>query len=68
VPGINSKEIVLFVIVVKPYFVEGMWPGFRSKITGNLDETGVEAEVSALDISVTLKSDRGLNIKRGSLF
>jgi hypothetical protein len=32
---------------------------------GNLDETGVKAEVvSALDISITLKSDRGLSIKK----
>jgi hypothetical protein len=26
--------------------VQGIWLVFRSKITGNLDETGVEAEVS----------------------
>jgi len=40
----------------------------RSKITDNLNETEVEAEVSALNFVITLKSDKGLNIKRGSLF
>jgi len=45
-----------------------MWLDLRSKITGNLVETEVEAEVSALNILVTMKSNRGLNIKRGSLF
>ena len=41
---------------------------FGSKITGNLDETEVEAEVSALNSAITLKSVKGLNIIRGSLF
>ena len=29
---------------------------------------GIEAEVSVLNFAVTLKSDKGLNIKRDSLF
>jgi hypothetical protein len=37
-----------------------MWFDFRSKITGNLDETEVEAEVSALNWLITFKSDTGL--------
>ena len=40
---------------------------FRSKITGNLDETEVEAEVSVLNLEITSKKDKGSNIIRGSL-
>jgi hypothetical protein len=46
----------------------GIWLDFRSKITGNLDETEVEAEVSVLNFKITLKSDTSLNIITGSLF
>jgi hypothetical protein len=36
----------------------------RSQITVNLDETEVEAEVSTLEDTITLKSNRGLNMKK----
>jgi hypothetical protein len=45
-----------------------MWVNFRSKITGNLDETEDEAQVSAFGRAMTFRSDKGLNINRGSLF
>jgi hypothetical protein len=41
-----------------------VWLDFRSKITGNIDETGVEAKGSVLNFAITLKSDKGLYINR----
>jgi hypothetical protein len=43
---------------------QGRWLDLRSKITGDLDETGVEAEVSTLEYPLTLKSSRGLIMKK----
>lgn len=40
----------------------------EAKIKGNPDETEVEAKVSDLNLAIKFKSNRGLNIKRGSLF
>jgi hypothetical protein len=45
-----------------------IWLDFQIKVTGNLDETGDEAEVSGSNILRTLKSEEGLNKNRGSLF
>jgi hypothetical protein len=45
-----------------------LWLDFRSKITGNLDETEDGAEVSAFNSLKTLQSEKGLNRNRDSLF
>jgi hypothetical protein len=45
-----------------------IWFDFQIKITGNLDETGDEAGVSSSNSLRTLKSEKGLNKNRGSLF
>jgi hypothetical protein len=46
----------------------GIWLNFRIKITGNFEETEDEAEVSAFNSSLPLKSEKGLHREKGSLF